>query len=63
MGPDYERMGAERGQHDPWTPELVAKVDAERRAQLPLDAWEDRVAWRDRALMQLVAARRKPPSD
>jgi 3-hydroxyacyl-CoA dehydrogenase len=63
MGPAYERMGAERGQHDPWTPELVAKVDAERRAQLPLDEWERRVAWRDRALMRLVAARRKPPAD
>ena len=60
MGPAYERMGAERGQHDPWTPELVAKVDAQRRAQLPLDQWADRVAWRDRALMRLVAARRKP---
>lgn len=63
MGPAYARMGAERGQHDPWTSELVAKVDAERRAQLPLDQWEARVAWRDRALMQLVAARRKPPAD
>jgi 3-hydroxyacyl-CoA dehydrogenase len=28
MGPAYERMGAERGQHDPWTPELVAEVTA-----------------------------------
>lgn len=63
MGPAYERMGAERGQHDPWTPELVAKVAGERRAHLPLEDWEARVAWRDRALMQLVAARRKPPVD
>jgi 3-hydroxyacyl-CoA dehydrogenase len=63
MGPAYERMGAERGQHDPWTPDLVAKVAAERRAQLPLEQWQDRVAWRDRALMKLVAARRKPPTD
>ena len=28
MGPAYERMGAERGQHDPWTPELVETVAA-----------------------------------
>jgi 3-hydroxyacyl-CoA dehydrogenase len=58
MGPSYARMGAERGQNDPWTPELVAKVTAERRAQLPLDRWADRVAWRDRRLMSLVRHRR-----
>ncbi len=53
MGKAYERMGAERGQHDPWTPELVADVDGQRRAKLPLDNWEARVAWRDRRLMAL----------
>jgi 3-hydroxyacyl-CoA dehydrogenase len=58
MGPSYARMGAERGQHDPWTPELVAKVAADRRAQLPLDRWAERVAWRDRRLMALVRHRR-----
>ena len=58
MGPAYRRMGAERGQDDPWTPDLVAKVTAERRAVLPLDAWEERVAWRDRQLMALLAARK-----
>ncbi len=59
MGPAYERMGAERGQHDPWTPELVARVTEERRKLLPLDQWEARVAWRDRMLMQLVRQRRQ----
>jgi 3-hydroxyacyl-CoA dehydrogenase len=57
MGPAYQRMGAERGQHDPWTPDLVARVAAERRKPLPLAAWEERVAWRDRALMRLLGAR------
>jgi 3-hydroxyacyl-CoA dehydrogenase len=52
MGPAYARMGAERGQHDPWTADLVAKVEAERRALVPLENWEERVAWRDRALME-----------
>lgn len=51
MGPSYERMGAERGQHDPWTPELVDEVVAQRRALLPLDDWEERVRWRDAALL------------
>ena len=59
MGPSYARMGAERGQHDPWTPDLVAKVEAARRAQLPLDEWEERVAWRDRELMKRLAQRRE----
>lgn len=58
MGPSYTRMGAERGQHDPWTPDLVAKVTAERRAQLPLERWAERVAWRDRRMMSLVRHRR-----
>ena len=55
MGPAYERMGAERGQHDPWTPDLVARAVAQRRAVLPLDEWDDRVRWRDERLMELAA--------
>jgi 3-hydroxyacyl-CoA dehydrogenase len=58
MGPSYERMGAERGQHDPWTPDLVAQVEAARRAALPLDQWDERVGWRDRQLMQLARHRK-----
>jgi L-gulonate 3-dehydrogenase len=59
MGPAYARMGAERGQDDPWTPELVSKVEQERRARLPLDRWAERVAWRDRALMSVLEGRRR----
>jgi L-gulonate 3-dehydrogenase len=58
MGPAYARMGAERGQNDPWTPELVAKVVAERRAALPLEDWAERVTWRDRRLMSLIRHRK-----
>jgi 3-hydroxyacyl-CoA dehydrogenase len=58
MGPAYARMGAERGQHDPWTPDLVTKVTAERRQILPLENWEERVAWRDRKLMALIRDRK-----
>jgi 3-hydroxyacyl-CoA dehydrogenase len=54
MGPAYERMGAERGQHDPWTPEMVADVVAQRRGILPLDDWDDRVRWRDEQLMKFL---------
>jgi L-gulonate 3-dehydrogenase len=58
MGAAYARMGDERGDHGRWTDELVAQVDAERRAILPLEQWSERVAWRDRALMRLARARR-----
>lgn len=54
MGPAYERMGRERGQHDPWTPDLVATVAAQRRAALPLADWDRRVAWRDERLIERV---------
>jgi 3-hydroxyacyl-CoA dehydrogenase len=56
LGPAYARMGRERGQNDPWTEDLVAKVTAQRRAALPMEAWEERVAWRDRMLMRRLAA-------
>jgi 3-hydroxyacyl-CoA dehydrogenase len=59
MGPAYLRMGRERGQNDPWTEELVASVEAERRRQLPLEDWEARVQWRDEMLMALIAWRRQ----
>ncbi len=63
MLPAYRRMGAERGETLPaWTPETIAAVVKERRRALPLDRWNERVAWRDRELMALLAerARRKP---
>ena len=59
MGPAYARMGAERGQDDRWTDELVEHVAAERRARLPLEDWDARVAWRDRALAAVELARRE----
>ncbi len=59
MGPAYARMGAERGQDDPWTPDLVELVVAQRRALLPLEDWEERVAWRDAQLIAQEQARRR----
>jgi 3-hydroxyacyl-CoA dehydrogenase len=54
MGPAYERMGAERGQHDPWTHDLVADVVGQRRHILPLEDWDARVRWRDEQLMKFL---------
>ncbi|MEO9177030.1 MAG: 3-hydroxyacyl-CoA dehydrogenase [Gaiellales bacterium] len=59
MGAAYARMGDERGDHARWSDDLIAQVDAERRAILPLEQWSERVAWRDRALMRLARARRE----
>jgi L-gulonate 3-dehydrogenase len=62
MGRAYARMGAERGQDDPWTDDLVAEVERQRREQLPLEEWDRRVLWRDERLMELVALEREEVS-
>ena len=62
LGPAYFRMGAERGQNDPWTPTLLKEVVSQRRALLPLEEWESRVAWRDANLMALARHRRENPT-
>jgi 3-hydroxyacyl-CoA dehydrogenase len=59
MGPAYARMGAERGQDDPWTEELVAEVVRQRRAAMPLEAWDERVRWRDEQLMTALEERQE----
>jgi L-gulonate 3-dehydrogenase len=57
MGPAYERMGSERGQHDPWTPELVERVASAVERSLPADDWAQQVLRRDAALIALERAR------
>jgi L-gulonate 3-dehydrogenase len=61
LGPAYARMGAERGQDDPWTPDLVARVASEVHEILPPRDWAAHVGRRDRALMRLEQARRADP--
>lgn len=55
LGPAYERMGAERGQKDTWTPELVHRVAEAIHTVLPPERWEENVRARDVALMALSA--------
>ncbi len=62
LGPAYARMGAERGQHDAWTPELVAQVAADIREHATPGSWDERVARRDDALVALEGARRASPA-
>ena len=59
MGPHYSAMAAERGGDDPWaSADAVAEVTAARRAALALEDWADRVAWRDRQITAILAARK-----
>ena len=44
-----------------WAEGTVARVDAERRKQLPASEISSRSAWRDRRLMALSAHKRKSP--
>lgn len=63
MGPAYKRMGEAHGERVEWSPELVAKVEAERRRILPADRIPVRAAWRPKAVAQLVAARDRIAND
>lgn len=54
MGSAYARMGAQRGQNDPWTYNLIEDVNQQRRKIVPLDKWNERVRWRDENIMSLL---------
>ena len=56
LGPAYLSMGKERGQVDPWTPDLVERVASELRERLPSDSWDINRRIRDQALARIVRA-------
>ncbi|MHA7874142.1 3-hydroxyacyl-CoA dehydrogenase NAD-binding domain-containing protein [Roseivivax sp.] len=59
LGPAYAAIGRARGEtHPDWPPALVDRVEAARRALLPEDQLPARRAWRERALADLLRARR-----
>lgn len=60
LGPAYARMGAERGQNDPWTPDLVAEVVRQLDDLHNGQTWADRVTWRDDQLLQLARMKHNP---
>jgi L-gulonate 3-dehydrogenase len=62
LGPAYGRFGRERGEEDPWTPEVVAEVTRQRRALMPLEAWRERVLWREREIGRVRSATMERPS-
>jgi 3-hydroxyacyl-CoA dehydrogenase len=61
-GPTYKRIAAERRQFD-WNPEVIQRLERERRDRLPASQVEARAAWRDRRLMMLAAFKRGLPEE
>lgn len=54
MGSAYARMGALRGQDDPWTNDLVEKVSEDIDQIFLVDEWSKNVLRRDEALLELT---------
>jgi 3-hydroxyacyl-CoA dehydrogenase len=61
LGPLIHEIARSRTHDEPWSQELIGKVEAERRQLLSQDALPGRRAWRDRRLMALAAEREKEP--
>ncbi len=58
MGPAYRAMGEARGERDcDWRPDLVARVEAQRRAMVQAEDLPSRALWRGRAIAELIALR------
>ncbi len=59
FGSLYQEIARSRTHAKPWQPELIRKVEAERRSLLSQDALASRRAWRDRRLVAFAAQREK----
>jgi 3-hydroxyacyl-CoA dehydrogenase len=57
-GPFYQAIRREPPHPGPWSEQLIADLEARRRAAVPLAAHEEAQAWRDRRLMALAAHKR-----
>ena len=53
FGADYQSLSKELGVKRPWTEGAVMAVRTERRKLLPVKLLQARMAWRDRALLQI----------
>jgi L-gulonate 3-dehydrogenase len=64
FGTLWHEIVKSRTHEEPWQPELIRKVEDERRSMLSMDDLATRRAWRDRRLMALAASREitAPPS-
>jgi 3-hydroxyacyl-CoA dehydrogenase len=55
IGPVYARLGVERANENPWTPENIERVAGDIELNLPHPSWEENVRERDRAMIRLAA--------
>ncbi len=58
LGGLYLDIARDRTDPRPWSEELIAAAETERRAALPADKLGERTRWRDRRLMALAAHKR-----
>ncbi len=61
LGALCQEIAQSRTHEEPWSADLISKVEAERRSVLSQDELANRRAWRDRRLMAFAAARAKEP--
>lgn len=58
LGPMYYDLAKEQADPRPWSDELVAAVEEQRRSKIPFEELDARKAWRDRCLAAFVKAKR-----
>ncbi len=59
-GDTYAQVARTQG-HNNWDPEVIARIEQERREQLPAEALQQRARWRDNRLMALRQHQKKQP--
>jgi 3-hydroxyacyl-CoA dehydrogenase len=62
LGPLYHSIALARRNPAPWSQELIATAEAQRRESLAASQLGERSAWRDRNLMALIAHKRRAGS-
>lgn len=62
-GPMYQSIAAQQVSLDPWSPELIARIHADRRALLDGEQLGERRAWRDQRLMRLALHKKQQDTD
>ena len=59
----YEAMGQQLSVADPWPMATLEAIEVVRRAATPTPQLAERMAWRDRGLMQIMALKAKLDSE
>lgn len=59
LGLMYEGLAREQADPRPWSPQLVAKIDAAMRAVTPTEKLAQKRGWRDRCLASFMSAKKR----